>query len=207
MASASSTRNHCRRRRLSGKSPTQAPGEKGRMKRTSVPKDASCVFTLRFSPSMIETIAMIDVMPMMTPSTVRKERSLLARIAWKAMPTPSRTSIATPLLLPQRHDRIELRGARGGIDAEEEADRGGHDEAERDRPGLDGGRKRRRRADEERDRDAGQDAEDPAEQRQDHRLAQELHREVGATGAQRLPDADLARALRDGDEHDVHDDD
>ena len=50
---------------------------------------------LWFSPSITETIAMMLVMPMMTPSTVRKDRSLLVRIAPKAMLIPSRTSIAT----------------------------------------------------------------------------------------------------------------
>ena len=50
---------------------------------------------LRFSPSMIEIIAMIAVMPMMTPRTVRKERSLLVRSDSKAIDAASRISIAT----------------------------------------------------------------------------------------------------------------
>jgi len=44
---------------------------------------------------MIEMMAMIEVIPMMTPSTVRKERTLFARIAWNAIEMPSRTSIDT----------------------------------------------------------------------------------------------------------------
>src|SRR5436853_4914387 len=98
---------------------------------------------LRFSPSISETIAMMLVIPMMTPSTVRKERSLLVRIASNAISTPSRTSTAILGLRPERHDRVQLGRPRGRVDTEEEPDGGGHDHADQDRPGLDGGRKRR----------------------------------------------------------------
>ena len=39
------------------------------------------------------------------------------------------------------------------------------------------------------------------------RLDEELGQDVAAACAERLPNADLARALGDGDEHDVHDHD
>ena len=50
------------------------------------------------------------------------------------------------------------------------------------------------------DRDAGE----PAEQREQHGFDQELGEDRAALRPDRLPDADLAGALGDGDEHDVH---
>ena len=46
-----------------------------------------------------------------------------------------------------------------------------------------------------------------AEQRQGHRLDQELRQDVPPPGADRQPQPDLARPLGDRDEHDVHDPD
>ena len=65
------------------------------MYNTSEPIEAIWAFMLRFNPSISETIAMMLVTPMMTPSTVRNDRSLFVRIAWNAIEIPSRTSIAT----------------------------------------------------------------------------------------------------------------
>ena len=52
---------------------------------------------------------------------------------------------------------------------------------------------------------ADDDADERADDRQQHRLGDELHDDVGLGGADRLADADLARSLGDGDQHDVHD--
>ena len=49
------------------------------------------------------------------------------------------------------------------------------------------------------------DAEHAAADREQHGLDEELAEDVGAPRAERLADADLARPLGDGDEHDVHD--
>ena len=53
-------------------------------------------------------------------------------------------------------------------------------------------------------RPADHDAEHPAHAGQGHGLGQELPEDVAPARAQGLADADLARPLRDGDEHDVH---
>ena len=47
--------------------------------------------------------------------------------------------------------------------------------------------------------------DDAAEGGQHHRLDQELQQDVALQRADREPDADLARALGDRDQHDVHD--
>jgi hypothetical protein len=52
--------------------------------------------------------------------------------------------------------------------------------------------------------DADGDAREAADQRDEHRLGQELGEDVAAARADRLADADLAGPLGDADEHDVH---
>ena len=52
---------------------------------------------------------------------------------------------------------------------------------------------------------AEDDAEDAAGRSQEDRLEQELPEDLDAPGAERLPDADLARPLGDADGHDAHD--
>ena len=54
---------------------------------------------------------------------------------------------------------------------------------------------------------APSDAQGAPERREDHRLDQELAQDVAAAGAQGLADPDLADALGDRDQHDVHDHD
>ena len=54
-------------------------------------------------------------------------------------------------------------------------------------------------------RAAEEDAEQAADRRQEHRLDQELPEDLAAARAERLADADLARALGDRDHHDRHD--
>src|SRR5476649_2004759 len=82
----------------------------------------------------------IDVMPMTTPSTVSTDRILLPRTVSKAITTTSLirpTLIARRLFLPERFDRIERGGAHRRIQAEDEADKRGDADAERDRPHFD----------------------------------------------------------------------
>ncbi len=96
-----------------------------------------------------------------------------------------------------------MRGrATGGVGAEEEADQDGGAEGEHDRVGRDhrlDPRDREVAAD-----DPGHHPRQPAEQRDEHGLDQELDEDVRAPGADRLADADLPGALGDRDEHDVH---
>ena len=49
-----------------------------------------------------------------------------------------------------------------------------------------------------------EDAEDAADRRQHRRFGEELNEDLRASGAERLADADLARALGDRDHHDRH---
>ena len=111
------------------------------------------------------------------------------------------------LLAPQRFDRIESRGPHRRVEPEEQADRCGNAEAERDRPPLHGRRQWRHFADQERKSEPEDDPDDPAKHRQRHRFGEDLPDDVAATGAERLPQSDLARAFGDDHQHDVHDDD
>ncbi len=108
---------------------------------------------------------------------------------------------------PQGYDGIEHGGFARGVDAEEDAGGGGDDEASHNAPDGDG----RREADGEGNRlrhgDAAENTDEPAHERHHRGLQQELHEDVFAACAEGLADADLASALGDGDEHDVHDDD
>ena len=66
---------------------------------------------------------------------------------------------------------------------------------------------RRHGLDQRREAEAHPNAEDRAEEAERRGLDEELRENVAPLGAERLADADLARAVRDGDEHDVHDHD
>ena len=59
--------------------------------------------------------------------------------------------------------------------------------------------------DELRQPDAGRNAARAAQQAHEQRLDEELHQDVLPAGADGLADADLARPLGHGDDHDVHD--
>ena len=92
----------------------------------------------------------IDVTPMTTPSTVSADRSLFVRSVSTAIDRTSREEADAEasdrhLFLPERFDRIERRRAHRRIQPEEHADDGRHAEAERHRPGLDARRQRRQR--------------------------------------------------------------
>src|SRR5918912_1369830 len=78
---------------------------------------------------MMAAIAMTVATPMTTPRIVSDERSLLARSVASAMPTfspscSSRRAGDIASLRPHRGNRIEPRGAGGGVDAEEHPDAG-----------------------------------------------------------------------------------
>src|ERR1051326_1370467 len=109
---------------------------------------------------------------------------------------------AAAVFVAQRFDRIELRRLRGGIDAEDDADQGAEGEGAGD--GDDGcvnGRQCRPSADDETcdvgEKKPARDADETAESGERDRLDEELHEHVAAARAERLADADLARALGD----------
>ena len=107
--------------------------------------------------------------------------------------------------MAQRVDRVQVRRLEGGEKPEEDADRHGeydcnHDGGEADRDGGGG-----HAGDDLGKADARADADDAAHAREHGRLSQELPQDAALFRADRLLQADLPRALRDGDEHDVHD--
>ena len=97
----------------------------------------------------------------------------------------------------KRSASIGLRrgGASGGVGAEEQAGERSRAEGEEDRVGGD---LRLHAGDLELAADhADEHAGEAAEQRDQHGLGEELREDVAASGADRLADADLARALGD----------
>src|SRR6185437_12917551 len=104
-------------------------------------------------------------------------------------------------------DGIEVGGFAGGIDAEEDADGGGDDEAGKDAPHGDGRGEVDQQGDGLGEHDAEDDTDGSAGESHGCGLHEELLEQVGAPGAEGFADPDLAGALGDGDQHDVHDDD
>src|SRR3954447_27018447 len=105
-------------------------------------------------PRMSEVMPTMDVIPMTTPSTVSAERILLARSVSNDMTTISDSRpVRTVFMLfpPQRFDRIQLRRAHRGIQAEEQADERGDADAHRNRPRLNRRGQRRQLADDQRE--------------------------------------------------------
>src|SRR4029077_10012791 len=107
------------------------------------------------------------------------------------------------LLKAQRLDRSQRGGASGRVGAEEQAGQSRRTEGKKDRVRGDF---RVHSGDLELAAEhADEHAGDPADERDEHGLGQELGEDVSAPGADRLADADLACALGDGHEHYVHD--
>src|SRR5688572_25001444 len=113
----------------------------GPISRTDSRSDSSNPRTIAVMPTM-------DVMPMTTPSTVSADRSMLLRIVSSAITITSVTRLAliasasysvaagASSFLPQRLDRVEARGARRRIEAEEQADECRDADAKGNRPEL-----------------------------------------------------------------------
>src|ERR1051325_3050670 len=163
-------------------------------------------------PRMSAVMPTIDVMPMTTPSTVSADRILLVRMVSTAMTTTSQRSarrrvIIRPSFPPEGFDGVQPRGAHRRIQPEEQSDRRGDVDAERNRPGLDRRRNRRERRNQRRDQSAEQRADDAAEYREHDRFGENLRQDVGSPRAERLAQPDLARPLGDDHQHDVHDHD
>src|SRR3989442_856667 len=105
-------------------------------------------------------------------------------------------------LVAQRLDGAEARRPVRGIETEEQPDADRDAEGHEDRGHRDD---RHRQAGDGNRQDAGQseanqDSEGSAQSGKEHRLDEELHEDVAPSGADRLTDADLASAFRNGDE-------
>src|SRR2546430_4790380 len=110
-------------------------------------------------------------------------------------------------LVPQRDHRIELRGAHRRVHAEYGADARAEPEGDGHRPEGHAGGERRHHAHEAGQRHAGREPERAAQQRECHRLGEELPEDVAVPRAERLADPDLPGALVHAHQHDVHDHD
>src|SRR5574341_1141172 len=105
--------------------------------------------------------------------------------------------VTAPLLVPQGLNRVELRGPRRGIEAEEDAHREGRAEGQQDGRRHDDGAHPAQQAEQPRAAHARRHADQPAGEAQPQRLGEELPADVGGRRAHRLADADFARALGD----------
>ena len=109
------------------------------------------------------------------------------------------------LFVPEGFYGVEVRGADGRVEAEDDAYRHAYAEGEDKRPeGDDGGHSGEERYDLGGE-DAYGDADEAADGREDDGLDEELADYLRAAGAYGSADADLAGAFGDGGEHDVHD--
>ena len=108
-------------------------------------------------------------------------------------------------LIPQGIDRVKAGSFAGRIDAEEETDTDGEREGYEDRRRRDDGLEFADMRDGDGDGATKSDAEDAADDSHDDGFDEELQHDVAEGRAERLPYADLTRALRDRDHHDVHD--
>src|ERR1700687_1018888 len=120
-------------------------------------------------------------------------------------------SIEMTSLIAQAIDGIEVGGAYRRVRAENKSDAG----RERDRYRDDGQPCERNDGADHlcngemdhdlRKPDAKDQTDQPTDATQQQRFGEELQRDIAPCRADRLADADLARALADRDEHDVHD--
>ena len=109
------------------------------------------------------------------------------------------------LFVPQRVDGVEAGGGHGRVHAEEDADHDRQAEADGDGPAADDGLPIGELADDVRPADAEQHADQSAGGREHDGFDEELQGDVPPLGPQRAADADLAGALGDRGQHDVHD--
>src|SRR5207253_10189316 len=109
------------------------------------------------------------------------------------------------LLGAQCFDRVEARGLARRVEAEEDPDGRREAEGEHDRLRGDERAPLREVADRLGAGHAERDAHDAADQRERDGLDQELQKDVTPACADRHAQTDLARALGDGYQHDVHD--
>src|SRR5690349_16547720 len=136
---------------------------------------------------MIDDMPITVATPMTTPSTVRNERSLFFRNESNAS---SRVS-----LISQRHDGVEIGSFGCRIDTEKEPDGCRNREAESNGPPFDGCGKRREIGDRQGYRAAQQNSDNSSDHCEGCRFHQELHQNVMAPRARRLPDSDLTRTF------------
>src|SRR6478672_2355415 len=102
------------------------PGSNLRTNKLSTPNSLSESCTFFSTPNRIDATTIATMVPMTTPSTVRKERTLCVRMVSSAilMSSSSMCEWAMLRLKPQSFDRIQLGCFVCRIDAKEHAHRG-----------------------------------------------------------------------------------
>lgn len=146
---------------------------------------------------------MMVLVPMMTPSVVRKARSLWARMESKASLTPDSTApavIAPPAGL--RWDRV--RGAACRVDAEEQASDGGKPHSGEDRGSRHGHGNGGKIANRDNERPGDHHADQAAAAGKQGGFDQKLPEDIRAPRPDRLAQADLLGSFGNHGHHDVH---
>src|ERR1700722_10834590 len=108
------------------------------------PRSAICDEILVFSPLIIEDIPITVATPITTPNTVRKDLKVFLRSESRARRRVS--------LIPERHNRIEVRCLGCGVDSKKQSDARRNAEAQSDGPPFDRSRKRCQPGDRQGDR-------------------------------------------------------
>src|ERR1043166_4675693 len=108
------------------------------------------------------------------------------------------------LLVSQTHDGVKVRGAVGGVVAEEKAHTHRHRDAGHHPERRHGRRNVREGAHHEREEAADQDPDDAADAGKGDGFEEKLRADIVSARADSFADADFAGALRDGDQHAVH---
>src|SRR3989454_12723477 len=137
-------------------------------------------------PLIKAPMTMTTVTPIATPRIVNAARILCARNDVNAMPTPSNSPVIR-LLLPQRGDRIELRGARRGVHAEDDAHDRTHERAHEDGEGRNACGQRRDLIDHHGEENPRDDPEARPHERDRDRLREELARSEEHTSELQSP--------------------
>src|SRR6516225_2527157 len=151
-----------------------------------------------------------ETTPQLMPSIVRAERMRLRRNAVQLCCTSSAmNTIHLDSFVTQAFDGVHVGGALRGIHSG--AHRNERERQQRPDDRDDGnywlGNEVRQRSNgqQETESDSDRVAERAAQNGESNRLAEELLEDVGSRRADRFQDANLAGALGDSDEHDVHD--
>src|SRR5437667_9284418 len=145
-------------------------------------------------PWITATTATRNATDTMMPSSVKNERSLWLHAACRAWRIASVSCMAgniLPLFVSQRLHRIQLRGARRGVDPEQDARHGGCDEGEDHGADRDVGVDRGGGRDQEGDEPAREHAADAARHGERGGLHQELPQDGALRRPERLAHADL----------------
>src|SRR5690242_16485128 len=146
------------------------------------PAAARLCSTPALMPCTAADIAVTTNTPTAMPSTVSPARTLFARMASKAMMTPSPSAWSCVRnrmsLRPQCGDRIEARGATRGVRAGHDAYARPERDSDSDRPGGDARRQRRCRGDDVCQAGTEADAEHGADDAERRGLDQKLRHDV-----------------------------